>query len=613
MTCSLTFPLLFHFPAGVPEPAEWSLPLMGIHGGRYRYVQDLLALEACTGTYPSPLWPVCPTPVRLDNFCPSLHQHPDQEFARYIHQGFTRGFRIGFNRAMVQLRSSSINHPSTRASPGVVESNIQAEVEAGRLVGPLPLSWKQVLQCSPLGLVPKTQPGRFRTIVDLSSPRDHSVNSGISEEICSVSYATLDDAVGLIKRLGPMTQLVKMDLKDAYRMVPIHPHDQHLLAIVWGNNVYVDRCLPFGLRSAPKIFTAVADALAWGLYLRGVRYLLHYLDDFLFIGAPGTEEAAMAARIATEGFQSLGVPIASHKTEGPSSCITFLGIVVDTRACQLRLPEEKLRRLQGMMLEWQARKSCTRKELESLLGHLSYAARVIHPGRVFLRELFTLLPLATRPHHRLRLNCRARADLAWWQCFLQSWNGVSFLQISPPTVHVYSDASGAFGCGAFSIAAGWFQLQWPESWQEVAIAVKEMLPVVVAAALWGHGWSGMHVALHVDNMAVVSILERHSPKDTSLAHLLRCLCFYASIFKFEFSASHIPGQQNIAADALSRNNLTLFSLLYPQVPHSPVPRIIQRLLLHSPPDWSSQAWINLFLNSLPMASPPPPPPHTVLA
>ena len=94
----------------------------------------------------------------------------------------------------------------------MVESKIQSEVEAGRLVGPLSLSWRQVLQCRPLGLVPKAQPGRFRTIVNLSSPRD-SVNSGISEEICSVSYATLDDVVGLIKRLGPMTQLVKWTLK----------------------------------------------------------------------------------------------------------------------------------------------------------------------------------------------------------------------------------------------------------------------------------------------------------------------------------------------------------------------------------------------------------------
>ena len=55
-------------------------------------------------------------------------------------------------------------------------------------------------------------------IVNLSSLRDHSVNDGISEEICSLSYAALDDAVGLIRMLGPMTKLMKMDLKDAYRM-----------------------------------------------------------------------------------------------------------------------------------------------------------------------------------------------------------------------------------------------------------------------------------------------------------------------------------------------------------------------------------------------------------
>ena len=164
--------------------------------------------------------------------------------------------------------------------------------------------------------------------------------------------------------------------------------------------------------------------------------------------------------------------------------------------------------------------------------------------------------------------------------------------MAPPSVHVYSDASGSFDCGAFSVMAGWFQLQWPESWREVGIAVKEMLPVEAAAALWGRGWSGSHIAFHIDNMAAVAVLERHAPKDTTLAHLLRCLCFYAALFRFEFSASHIAGQQNMAADALSRDNLDLFSLLYPQVPHSPVPQVIHRLLLHSPPDWSSQAWIN---------------------
>ena len=48
------------------------------------------------------------------------------------------------------------------------------------------------------------------------SPRGHSLNDdGISEELCSFYYASLDDAIGLIRRVGPRTQLVRMDLKDA--------------------------------------------------------------------------------------------------------------------------------------------------------------------------------------------------------------------------------------------------------------------------------------------------------------------------------------------------------------------------------------------------------------
>ena len=448
--------------------------------------------------------------------------------------------------------------------------------------------------------------------MDLSSPTGHSVNDGIREELCSLSYASLDDAVGLIRRLGPRSQLVKMDLKDAYRIVPVHPHDQHLLAVTWGDKVYADRCLPFGLRSAPKIFTAVADALAWALYCRGVRYLLHYLDDFLFIGAPDSPEAAMVASIATDTFRELGVPVATHKTEGPATCITFLGIVIDTASCQLRLPSDKLQRLQVMLVDWQCRRSVNHKELERLLGHLAHAARVIRPGRVFLRELFTLLAVAKRSGW-VRLNLTARADIKWWQHFLQSWNGVSLFPPADPTVHVYSDASGTFGCGAFNLSLGWFQLQWPPAWQDMGIAAKEMLPVVAAAAVWGHGWCGTHVSFHVDNMAVVSVLQRHTPKDKLLAHLLRCLCFYAAFYKFDFSPSHIAGRLNTAADALSRNNLSLFSALYPQVPHSPVSREVVNLLLHRQPDWSSREWISLFGNSLMQVLPLQQPRLTALA
>ena len=84
-------------------------------------------------------------------------------------------------------------------------------------------------------------------IVDLSSPTNHSVNDSISKELCSLVYASVDDAVERILQLGRGTKLVKLDIQSSYRIVPVHPHDQHLLAITWEGKTYIDRALPFGL------------------------------------------------------------------------------------------------------------------------------------------------------------------------------------------------------------------------------------------------------------------------------------------------------------------------------------------------------------------------------
>jgi hypothetical protein len=139
-------------------------------------------------------------------------------------------------------------------------------------------------------------------IVDLSHPRHHSVNAGISEELASITYARADDAVACIQALGPHTMLIKMDLKSAYRQILIHPSDHFLLGISWNGKTYVDRALPFGLRSAPKIFSAVADMMAWALHRACIEHLIHYLDDFLFLVAPHSEAGNHVLSLALEIF-----------------------------------------------------------------------------------------------------------------------------------------------------------------------------------------------------------------------------------------------------------------------------------------------------------------------
>ena len=107
----------------------------------------------------------------------------------------------------------------------MVQDYIKAKTELGCLVGLLPRSSLPLVHISPIGLVPKSQANQWHMVVDLLSPLYHSVNDGISSELSSVSYASVGDAIGHILCLGRRTQLVKIDLMNAYCIVPIHPQD----------------------------------------------------------------------------------------------------------------------------------------------------------------------------------------------------------------------------------------------------------------------------------------------------------------------------------------------------------------------------------------------------
>ena len=137
------------------------------------------------------------------------------------------------------------------------------------------------------------------------------------------------------------------------------------------------------------------------------------------------------------------------------------------------------------------------------------------------------------PHYFVRLNAAVRADLLWWNVFLQDWNGTSFFQTSVPAMEVISDASGTYGYGAISLPHGWFQLEWPEIWLPVLITAKELLPIVIAAALWGHQWKYKCICFRSDNMAVVDILKSRTSGDQLLMHLLCFLVFYAAFYRFK--------------------------------------------------------------------------------
>ena len=184
----------------------------------------------------------------------------------------------------------------------------------------------------------------------------------------------------------------------------------------------------------------------------------HYLDDFITIGQ------AQGNAVFTTTFYTT-----CDKCEGPTTCIMFLSLVIDSRAMELRLRRDKLRRVKAELKLWQHKKRCTKRVtmtkfnfnlILSLMGLLQHAARVVRLGHTFLRCLYDLLAAANVPSHHIYIQAAARSDLAWWGLFVDAWNGLSLLythQLSSPQHEVVSDTSGSSGCGAYS-GRQWFQL-----------------------------------------------------------------------------------------------------------------------------------------------------------
>ena len=164
------------------------------------------------------------------------------------------------------------------------------------------------------------------------------------------------------------------------------------------------------------------------------------------------------------------------------------------------LPIDKLHKLRSLVDELIGAKVVRdMHKFESLLGHLVHAAKVCPLGNAFLNALFSL-KATMKPGQIRRLNLEARADLAWWKLLLDNWSGTSaqqFLLLRNPDHHLYTDTSGSWGCGGWA-ASQWFQVKWTPSLSLPTIALKELLPAVIAVAVWGPQWRGCLIVCHTD-------------------------------------------------------------------------------------------------------------------
>ena len=196
---------------------------------------------------------------------------------------------------------------------------------------------------------------------------------------------------------------------------------------------------------------AVADALQWIMVHQGLKCFCTIWTTFSLWNPP--IRLAQLCRLALSLWNSLGVPMAPSKAEGPTTSLVFLGIELDSVSLTARLPADKLSSLQHLVCKWGDKKVCLKRDLLSLIGVLHHAALVVRFGRCFPRRMIDLSSSVSELHHHIRLNREFCSDLQWWTNFAPQWNGICMLAPmlqDSPSIIVHSDASGSWGFGAYS-------------------------------------------------------------------------------------------------------------------------------------------------------------------
>lgn len=511
-----------------------------------------------------------------------LADHPDREYVNNLVGGVTNGFDTGIS-CRPDKTFECRNNKSARDDKQYVTEAIRQELASGFLKGPFEALPFSVYRVSPLGVAIHKYSFKKRLIVDLSAPHADSVpslNSLINKEQYSLSYVTVDDAIKLLVKLGRFTVMSKFDIKSAFKILPISPDLFPYHCVHWEGYYYVYVRLCFGSTSSPKIFTELSKALHYIATKKyHVPHVLYLLDDFLCLTPPG-QDAGMTHSNMLSMFGQLNIPLSEEKTVKAQTCLTFLGIELDSDAMMARLPADKKDRILGIVAKFLTFKVCSKHQLLQLLGHLAFASRIVYGARTFVSRLLTLIGGGGSLYTLVKLDRETKRDLAMWEYLLTNWNGVYMFIAADPVstvdLQLFTDSSSSWGFGAFHKARGRFLCG---SWSEHplpkelghSLSYLELYPICVAAIAWGSEWTGRRISFVSDNEGTVGIINKGRSRCEHINRLLRRLVITSTMFNFTFCSQWISTHKNVECDLLSRNSIASFQKLAPGAVQVPCP------------------------------------------
>ena len=475
-----------------------------------------------------------------------LETDPDRDF---LLEGVKCGFHIIDPDS--NIKSCDVKNHRSAVDPDVrphVEKLILKELEQGNYVA---CETKPDI-ISALGAVPKSD-GGYRLIHDLSLPAGESVND-YAPEMDKYSYESVDTAVSMLK---PGVFMAKVDIKSAYRHVPIHPASQRVTGLKWtfadGAEVHMyDAKLPFGARASPTVFHRISQAVKRMMQRRHHDKIVAFQDDFLIIGET-YEECLNAWLDLINLLLRLGFEINFQKLVAPTKCLVFLGLQLDTDRCEISLPWEKLCDIMHVLDGFLHRSRATKRQLQSIAGKLNFAARVVRGGRTFLRRILNSITRLKQPHHKTRLSGALKQDILWWHRFLHSFNGVAAFTDDTEIVPILTDAcnvaGGSFCNGDFAYI-NW-SLDMPEA-SALPINYKEAISAAQAVINWAPSFPNRALYVYVDNQCAVTLINKCSCRNETVMYVLRNMFWSVAHMNCTVKAIYMPGVKHVLADTISR-------------------------------------------------------------
>lgn len=204
------------------------------------------------------------SPIDVTQLEVELSEHPDKQFVNYLIDGLRNGFDTGI-KCLPELSFECDNLLSAKKQSDSTSELIQTELNRGYVVGPYDTVPFSIYRISPIGIAVGKYSGKKRLIVDLSAPHENqthpSLNELIDKEEFSLSYVTIDKAINVIKKLGKGALMCKVDIKDAFKLIPIKEALWPYYGVKWDSKYYFYTRLVFGSRSSPKIFDSLSEAI----------------------------------------------------------------------------------------------------------------------------------------------------------------------------------------------------------------------------------------------------------------------------------------------------------------------------------------------------------------